>query len=81
MQTIHASSVRGMFLFMVSMMSFVWRSGSTGDQGEKDQLTPKQALVPRMALTSVFLLGMAYFVLILRTLRNYGRRMRADTRC
>ena len=50
-------------------MSFVWRTGA----GESHKsLSPHAELGPRIAITCQVLLGVVYFVLVIRTFRNYG---------
>jgi len=66
---------------MISMIILVWRSGSTADLGDSATLNPIHALGPRIALTSVFLLGMTYLALILITLRTYSRRIPMEVDC
>ncbi|KAH7875863.1 uncharacterized protein C8R40DRAFT_1044124 [Lentinula edodes] len=61
-----------MILFIVSILSFVWRTGAESDPDERAPLSNRAALGPRIAITLVFLLGMLYFFLIVRTLQSYG---------
>ncbi|TFK28594.1 hypothetical protein FA15DRAFT_665038 [Coprinopsis marcescibilis] len=63
-----------MLLFLVAILSFVWRTGSDADPppGERPPLSAKYALGPRIAITSVFTLGMVYLFLIISTLKRYG---------
>ncbi|KIJ12907.1 hypothetical protein PAXINDRAFT_170945 [Paxillus involutus ATCC 200175] len=61
-----------MIFFIIAILSFVWRSGSTADS-VPPSLSPSAALGPRIALTAVFLLGLVYFVAIVKTLHTYGR--------
>ncbi|GLB33212.1 hypothetical protein LshimejAT787_0100970 [Lyophyllum shimeji] len=61
-----------MILFVASILSFVWRTGSELDPLDRAPLSSRAALGPRIAITSVFTLGMVYFVLIVRSLRSYG---------
>ncbi|KAF7331048.1 hypothetical protein MVEN_02445100 [Mycena venus] len=58
--------------FIVSIMSFVWRTGSVLDPNEPQLLGPEAILGPRIAITVVLLLGLLYFALIIATLRRYG---------
>ncbi|KAL0581800.1 hypothetical protein V5O48_000280 [Marasmius crinis-equi] len=46
---------------------------SVNDPDEREGLSPKAILGPRIAITAVFLLGIIYFFAILRTLQSYGR--------
>ncbi|KAF8075802.1 hypothetical protein FPV67DRAFT_1469317 [Lyophyllum atratum] len=61
-----------MVFFVASIMSFVWRTGSTKDPADRPPLSVQGALGPRIAVTGIFLLGMVYFALIVKTLRGYG---------
>ncbi|KIK92789.1 hypothetical protein PAXRUDRAFT_146559 [Paxillus rubicundulus Ve08.2h10] len=61
-----------MIFFIIAILSFVWRSGSTADS-VPPSLSPSAALGPRIALTALFLLGLVYFVAIVKTLHTYGR--------
>lgn len=58
--------------FLVSILSFVWRTGSTSDPEQRPALSPTAVLGPRIAVTGVFAIGMMYFVLIVYTLSSYG---------
>ncbi|KAJ7886179.1 hypothetical protein B0H14DRAFT_2697945 [Mycena olivaceomarginata] len=58
--------------FIVSIMSFVWRTGSVLAPEERQSLGPQAILGPRVAITVVLLLGLLYFALIIVTLRRYG---------
>jgi F0F1-type ATP synthase membrane subunit a len=65
-------------LFAACILSFVWRTGSSTSPpstGTFEALSPRGAVGVRIAITSVFFLGMIYFVLIMKTLRKYGTRM------
>jgi hypothetical protein len=61
-----------MVLFLVAIMSFIWRSGAVDDPDPRPPLSVKAALGPRIAVTGVFALGMIYFIMIVKTLRSYG---------
>ena len=61
-----------MLLFVVTILSFVWRTGSTNDPAQRPGLSPTGALGPRIAVSAVLVLGLWYFVLIVRTLQRYG---------
>ncbi|KAI0291930.1 hypothetical protein B0F90DRAFT_1647707 [Multifurca ochricompacta] len=56
--------------FVVAIMSFVWRTGARGDS--HPALSPSQEFGPRLAITCELLLGLVYFVLVIRTFRSYG---------
>ncbi|KAL0063491.1 hypothetical protein AAF712_009585 [Marasmius tenuissimus] len=62
-----------MIFFIVSILSFVWRTGAVDDPDEFEGLSPRAILGPRIAITAVFLLGLVYFFAILRTLQSYGQ--------
>lgn len=61
-----------MVLFIASILSFVWRTGSVSDPDDRPPLKEHSALGARLAVTGVFALGMVYFILIVRTLKSYG---------
>ncbi|KAG5350783.1 hypothetical protein C0989_009292 [Termitomyces sp. Mn162] len=61
-----------MVLFIASIISFVWRTDSVNDPTDRPPLGNRGALGTRLAITGVFILGMIYFILIVRTLRSYG---------
>ncbi|KAJ3562317.1 hypothetical protein NP233_g9650 [Leucocoprinus birnbaumii] len=60
--------------FIVSIMSFVWRTGSTLD-GTISPLQPHVAFWPRLVVSLILGLGVLYFLLITTTLRQYGSKM------
>ncbi|KAG6894776.1 hypothetical protein C0992_004732 [Termitomyces sp. T32_za158] len=68
-----------MVLFIASILSFVWRTGSVSDPDDRPALSERGALGARLAVTGVFMLGMIYFVLIVRTLKSYGMQANNDT--
>ncbi|KAF9477260.1 hypothetical protein BDN70DRAFT_762261, partial [Pholiota conissans] len=59
-----------MVLYLVCIMSLVWRTGSSDDP-KSWNLTSTQALFPRTTVTVVMGLGIIYFGLIVNTLRRY----------
>ncbi|KAJ7476957.1 hypothetical protein B0H11DRAFT_2194740 [Mycena galericulata] len=59
--------------FIISITSFVWRTGSVLDPDERQSLGRHAVLGPRIAITVVLLLGLLYFALIIATLARYGR--------
>ncbi|PFH46375.1 hypothetical protein AMATHDRAFT_155284 [Amanita thiersii Skay4041] len=61
-----------MICFVFSILAFVWRTGSVIDPEERPPISVEAALGPRIAITTVFLLGLVYCLLILRTLQRYG---------
>ncbi|KAJ7165582.1 hypothetical protein C8R43DRAFT_832680, partial [Mycena crocata] len=58
--------------FIMSIASFVWRTGSVLDPEERQSLGRHAVLGPRIAITVVLVLGLLYFALIITTLRRYG---------
>ncbi|KAG7093371.1 hypothetical protein E1B28_007053 [Marasmius oreades] len=62
-----------MILFIVSILSFVWRTGEVDDPDERAGLSSTAILGPRIAITGVFFIGMLYFFAIVRTLQSYGQ--------
>ncbi len=56
--------------FIVSIMSYVWRTGASNDAHKP--LSPTAAYVPRIAITCQLALGLVYFGLVVRTFRSYG---------
>jgi hypothetical protein len=73
-----------MLLFVTSILSFVWRTGSTADPQSRSPLPPTVALAPRIAVSGVFAIGMVYFTMIVITLTRYGstfgERVRRESR-
>lgn len=63
-----------MLAFCLSILSYVWRTGSSDDpdDGARPALTPGEALVMRTVLTVLFGVGIVFFVVILRTFASYG---------
>ena len=53
---------------VVAIMSFVWRTGA----GETPSLSSRAELRPRIMITCQVVLGLVYFVLVIRTFQNYG---------
>ncbi|PPQ88909.1 hypothetical protein CVT25_009144 [Psilocybe cyanescens] len=66
-----------MLLFLASILSFVWRTGSVLDPEQRPPLGARAILGPRIAITLVFAVGMAYLALIVRTLKKYGAQQNA----
>ena len=56
--------------FIVAIMSFVWRTGASGETHAS--ISPRAELGLRIGITCQFVLGLVYFVLVIRTFRNYG---------
>lgn len=61
-----------MLLFILSILSFVWRTGSAADPQQRTPLSPNGALAARIAITGEFALGMLFMMLIVRTLKRYS---------
>jgi hypothetical protein len=71
---------RSMLLFLASILSFVWRTGLGTDPSSRAPLGTTAVLGPRVAITGVLGLGLAYLAMIVKTLmydREWGG-MRAD---
>ena len=71
---------RSMLLFLASIVSFVWLTGSRNDPSLRAPLSATAILGPRVAVTGVLVLGLVFLAMIVRTLMRYGREceMRAD---
>lgn len=63
---------RSMVIFMVAILSFVWRTGSESDPPQRPPLGQTAALGTRVAITFVVFVGMIYLILIIQTLKSYG---------
>ena len=61
-------------MYIVCIMSFVWRTGTTDDAG-RGLMSPEDAFAFRVIVSVVLSLGLLYFVLIASTLRKYGEMM------
>src|SRR5258708_5945111 len=63
-----------MIAFVVAIMSFVWRTGTSDDPTDPTArlLPPEEGLGPRIVITGVLVLGLAYLVMIVSTFRTYG---------
>jgi len=59
-----------MIAFCVSILAFVWRTGSSTDNPQP--LTPVKEIGPRVAVTFLFVLGLVNFLLVVRTFKSYG---------
>ncbi|KAH8105439.1 hypothetical protein BXZ70DRAFT_920863 [Cristinia sonorae] len=75
-----------MIAFVVSILSYVWRTGATSDpdDGVRPALTPKEALAARIVVTCILCIGLLQFVMIIQTFRSYSgltsrRRWRRGT--
>ena len=69
-----------MLLFLTSILSFVWRTGSVLDPADRPPLHAKAALIQRIAITTILCIGLIYFLLIIRTLKTYGSHGDASAR-
>ncbi|KAI6156012.1 hypothetical protein BKA82DRAFT_4011384 [Pisolithus tinctorius] len=62
-----------MIFFIISIVSFIWRSGSTTGPFTPSPPTPTQQPVLGYSSSTHFLLGLVYFCAIVKTLYGYGR--------
>ncbi|KAH0582307.1 hypothetical protein H2248_010250 [Termitomyces sp. 'cryptogamus'] len=63
-------------LYLISVMTFVWRTGTTD---VVPQIKPLTALGPRIAITCILVLGLIYLLLVIREFRQYGDGKRRNT--
>ena len=63
-----------MIMYIVCIMSFVWRTGTT-DDANRGPMTPEDAFALWIIVTAVLSLGLIYLALIASTLRRYGMPM------
>ena len=68
----HPHPYRSMLLFLASILSFVWLTGSGNDPSLRAQLSVTAVLCPRVAVTGVLVLGLVFLVMIVKTLMRYG---------
>ncbi|PPR04908.1 hypothetical protein CVT24_007152 [Panaeolus cyanescens] len=61
-----------MLLFISAILSFVWRTGSELDPEDRPPLSAKLALIPRIIISTILLIGLIYIIAIVRTLKKYG---------
>jgi hypothetical protein len=61
-----------LILFVISLLSFVWRTGASNDPASPVPLSPHGALAPRIVITCVLAVAVIYFALIVKTLRRYA---------
>ena len=59
--------------FIIAILAFVWRYGSSTDPASPQPLSPGAEIGPRVAVSALFFLGFVYLAAIVRTLHNYGR--------
>ena len=72
---------RSMLLFLASILSFIWLTGSGNDPSSRAPLSATAALGPQVAVMGVLVLGLVFLAMIVKTLMRYGREwdeMRAD---
>ncbi|KJA21607.1 hypothetical protein HYPSUDRAFT_202744 [Hypholoma sublateritium FD-334 SS-4] len=65
-----------MLLFITAVMSFVWRTGAADDPQTRAPLAAHAALASRIGISTVLVLGVVYFGMIVKTLRAYGAHTR-----
>lgn len=61
-----------MILFITTILSFAWRTGSVSDPLDPPRLGTQAALGLRIVITCVLLLGLVYLAMIVRTFQKYG---------
>lgn len=62
-----------MIFFVVAILAFVWRYGSSADPVDPELPSPTAALGLRIAVSALFFLGLLYLAAIVKTFHNYGR--------
>ncbi|KAI6038084.1 hypothetical protein EDC04DRAFT_2698155 [Pisolithus marmoratus] len=62
-----------MIFFIVSILAFVWRSGSMADPSTPPLVNSEAAIGPRVLVSVLLFLGIIYFVAIVKTLQGFGR--------
>ena len=65
---------RSIFFFIISIMAFVWRTGTIEDASQTP-LISHDALAPRIIVTCLFSLGLVYLIFIRFTFQRYGSTM------
>ena len=68
------TSCRSIFFFIISIMAFVWRTGTIEDASQTP-LISHDALAPRIIVTCLFSLGLVYLIFIRFTFQRYGSTM------
>ena len=63
---------RSIISYVVCIMAFVWRSGTSTDTDPDASLMKHAGLGPRIVVSATLALGIIYFILILNTFRRYG---------
>ncbi|KAF8581990.1 hypothetical protein K439DRAFT_1352353 [Ramaria rubella] len=61
-----------MLFFCISILDFVWDQPFSSSSSVRDFVADHTALAPRIVISSVFLLGLVYFTLIVRTFRSWS---------
>lgn len=61
-------------LYIVCIMAFVWRSGTSGLESSLN-LSSRAELVIRIIISVILAIGVLYFILVMNTLRRYGDSM------
>ncbi|KLO13838.1 hypothetical protein SCHPADRAFT_827372 [Schizopora paradoxa] len=59
-----------MIAFFTAIMSYVWTSGSASDNPQPP--SSRVETIPRVIITALFIVGLVYFALVVRTFANYG---------
>ena len=62
---------RGFVYFAFFLVAFLWRSGATDEPDERSRLSPHQAYGPRAITTLIFVVGVAYFGLIIHATKRF----------
>ena len=65
---------RSIFFFVISIMAFVWRTGTIEDASQTPIIS-HDALAPRIIVTCLFSLGLVYLIFIRITFQKYGSSM------
>lgn len=66
---------RSVITYLICIMAFVWRTGSTRDGTLSLPLEPRLAFWPRLVISVTLSFGVIYFILITATLSRYGSKM------
>lgn len=72
-QSRYMSQKRSMIFFIVAILAFVWRYGSSADPASPPLLSPTAAIGPRVAVSALFFVGLLYLAAMVKTLHSYGR--------
>ena len=65
-------------MFVVAIMSFVWRTTADNDNPSTLILSPEVVLVLRVLLSSILVLGFVDVILVTKTFRHYGEALDKD---